>query len=322
MIDFHLDFFLDFFPNLILNWEGHFALMVFLLAVAMDLFLGEPPARFHPVVLIGSVIAALRRRAKPTRIFGVGVAAFVVLSTAVAGHLLIAAGNSVIPVLGLFISAYLLKSTIAARCLLETSAEIGRLIVNEPSKAKEMLPALVSRNPDDLSPSQASSAVIESLSENYVDTVVSPLFYYVLFAPLGLGVEAALAYKATNTLDSMLGYRTEGLADLGWASANLDDLANWIPARLSLPIMAISMPQRASAIVKTALRDHGNPPSPNSGWPMAAAAGALDLRLEKPGVYAVGDGKKPTPAHIAPALRFVGASIGLAIVISAILLSI
>jgi len=300
-------------------------LVVLLLAVAMDLILGEPPARAHPVVLMGRLIGALKKRARPTRAWGAGVGLLVILSSAVAGHLLIAAGDMVNFLglsLGIFVSAYLLKSTIAIRCLLETSSGIGRLVEEDFEGAKKLLPALVSRNPDGLTKTQATSAVIESLSENYVDTVVSPLFCYLLFSPLGLGVEAALAYKAINTLDSMLGYKTEELKNLGWASAKLDDLANWVPARISLPIIVAARPSRARQILKTALRDHAATPSPNSGWPMAAAAGALGIRLEKPGVYVVGEGgAEPSTRDLAPALRLVGTAIGLTLAGSALLLT-
>lgn len=299
-------------------------LVVLLLAVAMDLTLGEPPAGVHPVVLMGRLIGSLKRRARPTRGCGVGIALLVILSSAGAGHLLIASGDyiSLFGVgLGIFVSAYLLKSTIAIRCLLETSSGIGKLVENDLDGAKKLLPALVSRNPDGLTKTQATSAVIESLSENYVDTVVSPLFYYLLFSPLGLGVEAAIAYKAINTLDSMLGYKTKELKDLGFVSAKLDDLANWVPARLSLFAMAAARPRRARQVLKVAFRDHAATPSPNSGWPMAAAAGALGIRLEKPGVYVVGEGgAEPSTRDLAPALRLVGTAICLTLIASALLL--
>jgi adenosylcobinamide-phosphate synthase len=299
-------------------------LAVLLLAIGIDLILGEPPARVHPVVLIGRLIGGLKKRARTSRVWGAGVALFVIFSSAMAGHLLIMAAD-LFPVFGfglsILVSAYLLKSTIAIRCLLDTSEEIGNLVENDFSEAKKLLPALVSRNPNGLTRTQATSAVIESLTENYVDTVVSPLFYYLLFSPLGLGVEAALAFKATNTLDSMLGYRTEELKKLGWASANLDDLANWVPARVSLPIIAAARPSRAKEAIETALRDHAKTPSPNSGWPMAAAAGALGIRLEKPGVYVVGEGKTdPSTKDLAPALRLVRTAIALTVAGSALIL--
>ena len=299
-------------------------LMVLILAVAMDLAFGEPPARVHPVVLMGRLIGGLKRRARPTKGMGLLIALFVILVAAGCGHLLITAADRVeifAVSLGLFAAAYLLKSTIAIRCLLETSRDIGRLVERDLEGAKELLPALVSRDPGGLTTTQATSAVIESLSENYVDAVVSPLFYYLLFSPFGLGVEAALAFKATNTLDSMLGYRTEELRELGWASAKIDDLANWAPARLSLPMIAAARPLRAGEAARAALRDHAKTPSPNSGWPMAAAAGSLGIRLEKPGVYVVGDGgRDPTTSDIKPALRLVATAIGIAVATSALIL--
>jgi len=301
-------------------------LAVLLLAIAIDLILGEPPARVHPVVLIGRLIGALKRRAPPSRAWGAGVALLVILATVGVGHLLIEAIDHIDLFgvgFGVLVSAFLLKSTVAIRCLLETSKEIGDLVENDFDEAKKLLPALVSRNPEGLTRTQATSAVIESLSENYVDTVISPLFYYILFSPVGLGVEAALAFKATNTLDSMLGYRTEELRELGWASAKLDDLANWVPARISLPIIAAARPSRAKETIETALRDHAATPSPNSGWPMAAAAGALGIRLEKPGVYVVGEGgADPSTKDLAPALRLVGTAIGLTLIASALLIQI
>ena len=296
-------------------------LAVLLLAIGIDLALGEPPARVHPVVLMGRLIDLLKRRARRTRSWGAAIALLVILSSAGVGHLLIAAGNGLGFGLGVLVSAYLLKSTIAIRCLIQTSSEIGRLVEEDFERAKKLLPALVSRNPQKLTRTQATSAVIESLTENYVDTIVSPLFYYLLFSPVGLGVEAALAFKATNTLDSMLGYRTEELRDLGWASARIDDLANWAPARLSLPILAAARPLRAGQALLVALRDHAATPSPNSGWPMAAAAGALGTRLEKPGVYVVGEGlREPSTGDLKPALRLVETAIALTVAGSVLLL--
>ncbi|UEC42445.1 MAG: putative cobalamin biosynthesis protein CobD [Methanothrix sp.] len=299
-------------------------LMVLILALAMDIAFGEPPARVHPVVLMGRLIGGLKRRARPTKGMGLLIALLVILSTAALGHLLIEASDRVEVFgvgLGLFVSAYLLKSTIAIRCLLETSRDIGRLAERDLDGARKLLPALVSRDPGGLTTTQATSAVIESLSENYVDAVVSPLFYYLLFSPFGLGVEAALAYKAANTLDSMLGYKTEELRELGWASAKIDDIANWAPARLSLPMIAAARPLRAGEAVRAALRDHAKTPSPNSGWPMAAAAGSLGISLEKPGVYVVGvGGKVPSTDEIKPALRLVATAIGITMAASVLIL--
>lgn len=299
-------------------------LEILLLAVALDLLFGEPPARIHPVVFIGWLISALQRSVPPNRTSGFIVAMSVVLFAVGASHLLLKVAEPVEIFgvsLGLIFSAYLLKSTIAIRALLVTSADIGHAIDRDLDEAREMLPALVSRDTIGLSRTQAVSSVIESLSENYVDTIFSPIFYYLLFSPLGLGVEAALAYKALNTLDSMLGYKTEDLLDVGYISAKLDDLANWIPSRLSVVTMALALPWRGGTILKSAFQYHTAPSSPNSGWPIAGAAGALGIRLEKPGSYKIMDnGQDPTTADINRAIKFIGSSILLLILAATFIL--
>jgi adenosylcobinamide-phosphate synthase len=275
------------------------SLAVFLLAAAWDLLLGEPPARVHPVVWIGKLIAYLRDRVPRTRAGGIGLAIIVIVATVMAGHLLVGAAD-IVPVLPLILSAFLLKSTFAMRCLLEVSADIGRMIEGDMEGAKAMLPALVGRDTASLTPGQASSAVIESLSENYVDSILSPMFYYILFAPWGLGLEAALAFKAISTMDSMVGYKTKGLKEIGFAGARADDLANFIPARLSIILIALARPSQAGAALRAALRDHSTTPSPNSGWPMAACAGSLGIRLEKPGYYVLEANGKPASSSDVP----------------------
>jgi adenosylcobinamide-phosphate synthase len=230
-----------------------------------------------------------------------------------AGHLLVGAAASV-PVLPLLLSAFLLKSTFAMRCLLEVSADIGRMIESDMEGAKAMLPALVGRDTASLTSGQASSAVIESLSENYVDGILSPIFYYILFAPFGLGLEAALAFKAISTMDSMVGYKTKGLKEIGFAGAKADDLANFIPARLSILLIALAKPGRAAAAIHAALRDHSATPSPNSGWPMAACAGSLGIRLEKPGYYVLeADGKPASTSDVPRALGLMQRTIALSL---------
>jgi adenosylcobinamide-phosphate synthase len=300
------------------------ALVIFLLAAFIDILLGEPPARIHPVVWIGKLISSLRARAlargRPTRLQGFVLALTVIIATVLAGHLLVLAA-SVVPILGILVAAYLLKSTFAMRCLLQVSSDIGKMIDRDISSAKEMLPALVGRETKDLTRSQATSAVIESLSENYVDSILSPIFYYVLFSPFGLGLEAALAFKAMSTMDSMLGYRTKGLKELGFAAAHLDDLANFIPARLSIFLIALARPSKAGDSLRAALKYHARTPSPNSGWPMSACAGALGIRLEKPGYYVLLDGgQEPDTSDVPRAVWFMAATTALTLAASAVIL--
>ncbi|HNQ54227.1 MAG TPA: cobalamin biosynthesis protein [Methanothrix sp.] len=281
------------------------ALAVFLLAAAYDILLGEMPARIHPVVWIGRLISFLRLRFPASKIGGMALALVVIAVTVLSGHLLVRAAGY-LPLLPLLLSAFLLKSTFSMRCLLQVSSDIGRAIEEDMDRARSMLPALVGRDTASLSQGQASSAVIESLSENYVDGILSPIFYYVLFSPLGLGLEAALAFKAVSTMDSMVGYKTEGLRELGFAGARSDDLLNFIPARLSIFSIALARPLQAGAALAAAIRFHGRTPSPNSGWPMAACAGALGLRLEKPGSYVLLDeGKEPQTSDVPLAIGLI-----------------
>ncbi len=296
------------------------ALAIFLLAAAFDIFLGEPPARVHPVVWIGKIVAILRSIARPTRLHGLVLAVTVIAGTVLAGHLLVKAAGMIpfMPgLLTLLLSAYLLKSTFAMRCLLQVSADIGRMIDQDMDQAKKMLPALVGRETATLTRAQATSAVIESLFENYVDSILTPIFYYLIFTPFGLGLEAALAFKAVSTMDSMIGYRTAGLKELGFAGARMDDLANFIPARLSIIFMALARPWRAGRTLQTAFKYHSATPSPNSGWPMSAGAGALCIRLEKPGFYVLQDeGREPGTADVPRAIRFMQATIALTLAAS------
>ena len=296
------------------------SLAVFLLAAAYDILLGEPPAKVHPVVWIGKFIAFLRVRVPPSRASGIALALIVIVVTVLSGHLLVEAAGYV-PLLPLLVSAYLLKSTFAIRCLLQVSRDIGQMIDRNLDEARSMLPALVGRDTTSLSRSQASSAVIESLSENYVDGILSPIFYYLLFAPYGLGLEAALAFKAISTMDSMIGYKTRGLKELGYAGAKLDDLANFIPARLSIFFIALARPARTGAALRAALRYHMATPSPNSGWPMASLAGALDIRLEKPGYYVlVKEGKEPEASDVLRALNLMQTAIALTLAAALLIL--
>ncbi len=297
-----------------------FGLDVLLLALAYDLLLGEPSARIHPVVWIGKLITYLRAHARQTRVNGFVLAMTVITITVLTGHLLVKVLGPV-PFLPLLISAYLLKSTFAIRCLLQVSADIGRMIGQDINQAKKMLPALVGRDTTDLTHTQATSAVIESLSENYVDSILSPLFYYLLLQPFGLGLEAALAFKAISTMDSMVGYRTPDLRELGFAGARLDDLANFIPARLSILLVALASPGKAGDAIKAALKYHSATPSPNSGWPMSAFAGALGIRLEKPGFYVLlEEGREPCTSDVPRALRLMQVAIALTLAASLLIL--
>jgi adenosylcobinamide-phosphate synthase len=224
-------------------------------------------------------------------VYGFFLAFITIAATVLIGCGLSWLAYQVSPLLGLLVTAYLVKSTFSLSFLWRISREIfDDLKAGKPETARAKLPALVGRDVSKLNANQMSSCVIESLGESFVDGIMAPLLYFAL-----LGLPGALAYRAINTLDSMVGYKDEKHLQIGFASAKTDDLANYIPARLAVPLMALAAPLSGSPVtaIKTAIRDGRKPPSVNSGYPMAAFAGALGLRLEKLGYYVLGEGLRP-----------------------------
>ncbi|HTY89884.1 MAG TPA: cobalamin biosynthesis protein [Methanocella sp.] len=267
-----------------------FIMEAFLLAVAFDLIFGEPRPLFHPTVWIGTLIGFLDRHAPKSlkRTYGVLMALFCICLAAIAGYIIPLLLYQVSPLVALLVTAYLLKSTFSLSFLWQISGDIHLdLKAGKLDAARAKLPALVGRDVSKLDEGRMASCVIESLGESFVDGIFSPVFYFVIF-----GLPGAMAYRAINTLDSMVGYKDEKHREVGWASARIDDIANFIPARLAVLLMAL-MSGHPIRSVKIAMRDGGNAPSINSGYPMAAFAGALGLRLEKSGYYVLGEGLKP-----------------------------
>ena len=282
-----------------------FMLEAFVLAVAFDLCFGEPAADLHPVVWIGRLIMLLERLASRRFKYAWGfLLAFVtVMATVLIGCGLSWLAYQASPLLGLLVTAYLIKSTFSLSFLWRVSREIyDDLKAGKLDAARAKLPALVGRDVSRLDADQMASCVIESLGESFVDGIMAPLLYFAVF-----GLPGALAYRAINTLDSMVGYKDEKHRQIGFASAKADDLLNFIPARLAVPLMAIAAPLVGDPVTAAsmAVRDGGKPPSVNSGYPMAAFAGALGLRLEKLNYYVLGEGLRPcVPDDVLRAIWF------------------
>ncbi|WP_255196560.1 CobD/CbiB family cobalamin biosynthesis protein [Halorarius litoreus] len=252
-----------------------------LLAAALDWLVAEPPTRLHPVVWYGRLLAPLDREwAQPwlvgllAPVFAIGAALGVAGLVTLAGWLHpLAAG---------LLAGLVLFSTTSRRMLLEEARAVVTLSDSDPGAARDRLPALAGRDPTQLSPGELRSAAVESAAENLADGLVAPLLAFALGALVSLPVAAGAAafVKAVNTGDSMLGYRSK---PVGWASARLDDLVMFVPARVSAALLAAAAVAPASLTRASAWAD--TPPSPNSGWPMATVAAAVDRRLDKPGVY-------------------------------------
>jgi adenosylcobinamide-phosphate synthase len=283
-----------------------FWIQVFLLALFLDLLFGEPPAFMHPVVWMGSIINFFVRRApqQHRKLYGIFMAAFCAGTALLAGLAILSFGEGLIR---LIIAAFFLKSTFSIRMLTVSALGIRKdLEGGKIEKVRSDLKTFVGRDTSKLNESQSASAVIESLAESFVDGILAPLFYFLLF-----GLPGALVYRMINTLDSMVGYKNEPFKELGYASARLDDIANWMPARLSVLFifMASIFFGKLLGAVMTCMRDHGKTASPNSGWSMSAVSGALGVRLEKVGYHVLGaDYSAPQPHHIIKAVYIVGLS--------------
>ncbi|MDP3791982.1 MAG: adenosylcobinamide-phosphate synthase CbiB [Candidatus Omnitrophota bacterium] len=252
------------------------------LAYILDLILGDPRWLPHPVKGIGWMIKklepVLRKVFRNERIGGVILAISVIGVTWCLGFIIIRGAYSVNRYLGSIISILIIYSSLAAKDLDIESADVYHSLEKKDIiSARIKLSLIVGRDTDNLEDQEVVRATVETVAENIVDGVISPLFY----AFIG-GAPLALAYKAVNTLDSMVGYKNDKYKDFGWACAKIDTLVNFIPARLSilfLPLASLFAGKNMLNSWKIARRDGRKNPSLNSGIPEAAVAGALGVRL-------------------------------------------
>jgi adenosylcobinamide-phosphate synthase len=268
------------------------------LAVLLDMGVGEPPRALHPVVWMGQLLNALERWAPTQPRARLAYGALVGLVAPAVWAVLAVLAQRALP---WPLQALVLKPTFAGRALLEAGGQVERALLHDDLPgARLALGALVSRPTADLDSGLAAAAAIESLAENVVDSWLAPQLAYALG-----GLPLAYAYRAANTADAMWGYRGPPYEHLGKASARLDDALNWLPARLAcVLICAVSgTPRRAAQVWR---RDASRTASPNAGQSIAAAAGGLDVRLEKVGQYVLNtDGPVPTAADVGAARRLV-----------------
>jgi adenosylcobinamide-phosphate synthase len=298
-----------------------------LLAVVLDLLLGDPRWFPHPVKLIGRLALALesplRSLIVSPRLAGCVTAGLVVIATAGTSALLIRAGGWIHPWVGDAISVFLLYTGIAARDMIQHGADVWKALRHGSlPEARLRVGMICGRDTDELDEAAATRATVESVAENMVDGVTSPLFYAAVAGPVGI-----MAYKAVSTLDSTFGYKNERYIQFGWASARLDDLANFVPSRVTallVPLAAVLLGLLPGQSLRIFFRDRSNHPSPNAGQAEAAVAGALGVQLgglssyggklsEKP---RLGDPLLPLTAdHIVQANRLLLVTSGLTLVL-------
>ncbi len=284
--------------------------LVLLLALLLDLTLGEPPNRLHPTVWIGNTVALAERVAPDAQAaaavqlaYGAGMALLIPAAWGAAAWAVSFGMLQLHPLAYVLVVAALLKTTFSVRMLHRVAAGIGRILTaGDIAQARRDMSALVSRDTSQLTAGQMAAGAIESVAENITDSIVGPLLAFALF-----GLPGAVAYRAINTLDSMVGYHGR-YEYLGKASARLDDLVNLIPARLAAALVWLAtaaLPGMAGGRAWRIMFAHrGRTESPNAGWTMAAMAGGLGVTLEKLGHYRLGDpAPEPEAHHIGRATR-------------------
>ena len=266
-------------------------LLAWWVAFLLDSLLGDPPHWPHPVRWIGNLIALLQRairrvcHSERALKLGGGVLWLVVvgLTWLVSWGLLTLMGH-LHPWLGWLAEVWLIYTLLAGRCLEQAAMEVYRALQSaDLAQSRRKLSWIVGRDTSQLEEPQITRAVVETVAENSVDGVIAPLFFL-----LSGGAPLAMAYKAVNTLDSMVGYKTPKYRAIGYVSARMDDFANWLPARLSW--LLLSCAARLHGLdyrqaLRIGWRDRYQHTSPNCAWPEATVAGALGVRLGGPNDY-------------------------------------
>ena len=282
------------------------------IAFSLDFVFGDPRNRYHPTAWIGSIIGYLTPFAKNSKttyeklggIFVVMVPCFMVVMLLILLDLGFSfETNYLTIIISIVVSAILLKTTIAIRGMEKHSLSVIRsLDQNNIDSARENLSMIVKRNTKNLDKKHLISGVLESISENTVDGVTGPLFYYGLF-----GLPGAFVYRIVNTADSMIGYKNNIFKNIGWFGAKSDTVLNYVPSRLTgivMIIAAIILKHNWRDCYRVMVRDGKKTESPNAGYPMAALAGALGTTFEKIDHYNLGDvDTELTKEHVYSALK-------------------
>ena len=271
-------------------------IIILFIALTLDLILGEPSNARHPVAWLGKLIS-LETKLAPQRgrlmqlACGIGTVLITLGLIVTAVYLLLAHLGEFNLVVYVIIAGFLLKFTFSLRGLRQAVDTVRKLVAaNNLDQARLSLQSLVSRDTAKLDKKQVISATVESAAENICDSFVAPLFYFSLF-----GVPGAIAYRVINTFDSMVGYHGQW-EYLGKFAARLDDVVNFIPARIAALIIVVASlicRKNVSQAWHIMIRDHKKTESPNAGWTMSAIAGALGIQLEKIDHYRLGDNRYP-----------------------------
>lgn len=266
-------------------------LLAWCAAWLLDRWLGDPPHWPHPVRWIGALITFTQRQVRRlctqdiTLRIGGGIMWLLVVGVSWGTAWgAIALATALHPWCGWLVEVWMIYTILATRCLDDSARAVENALRHDSlAESREKLSWIVGRDTSALQPAQIQRAVVETVAENTVDGVIAPLFFLLLG-----GAPLAMAYKAVNTLDSMVGYKHEKYRAIGMVSARMDDVANFIPARLSWLLFSVAAwlcRQDAARALRIGFRDRRNHSSPNCAWPEATVAGALGIRLGGPNNY-------------------------------------
>lgn len=303
-----------------------FIVSALIFSLAIDIAFGELPTKIHPVVIIGLIANFFKKIfiKIENRLSGLLVIACVCCVSSVILYIIYLISS--INIIFLFIIfTILLSSTFSVNMLLQTAADIKTALYDNIDKARQLVSYLVSRDTDELTESFIVSAAIESLTENITDSYVAPIFYYFIFGIVILHCTInnqlfyllliPMLYRISNTLDAMIGYKTDELINIGFFPAKIDDVLNYLPSRIAgifIVFSAYLLKLDGKNAFKVMIRDARKCPSPNSGYTMATTAGALNIQLIKKGTYILGDNNKCiTKEDISKAVKLSKLSISL-----------
>lgn len=299
-----------------------FIISTLVFAIIFDIIIGELPSKIHPVVIIGKIIDFFTDLFIKIRNKISGLLLF--LSTTIVSTVILFVLFSVINLnfyLMFIVYGLLLSSTFSIKILLSSANDISNDLKEGIEKARKSVSYLVSRNTNELSEKLIVSATIESLTENITDSYISPIFYFTIISAIGLLFTDNLntfillfiillipfLFRISNTLDAMVGYENNKLKYIGYVPAKIDDILNYIPARISgflVVISAFILKLDWKNSYKIMLRDARKCPSPNSGFTMASTAGALNIQLVKKDIYILGDNTVEIDVlHISKAIK-------------------
>ena len=284
------------------------SLLILSLAFLIDLVFGEVPDRIHPTLWMGKVTAYFKSKLKNEnsrveKINGVLLCLLLIVLFVVPVYFMLFWVHEFFGWLPYIVaSAIVLQTTFAIKCMKQYTLPVADSVEKgDYDRARQLLPFIVRRNPTELTKRHIISAAVETIAEGTTDGITSPFFYFALF-----GVPGAVAFRVVNTLDSMVGYKDLDHINIGWFSAKMDTIANYIPSRLTAILMMLSallLRENWRKSWRILQRDRKNTASHNAGWTISTMAGALNIQLEKPGFYKIGDNNDLSPTHIIKALR-------------------